>query len=109
MSTSAATCVAAIVRHGGAGNTGASLASGVPTLAIPFVLDQYAWGECISTITRAPRPIAARGLTSDHLVSALDSLLRNHTLRAKGERLGQYLRAQNGVRAAVQGICGCSS
>jgi len=36
--------VRAAVHHGGAGTTGAVLASGTPSLVVPFTMDQPFWG-----------------------------------------------------------------
>jgi sterol 3beta-glucosyltransferase len=96
--------MAAIVHHGGSGTTGASLASGVPTLTVPFVLDQFGWGDCISALTGAPRPIAAHRLTTDNLATALDAMLHDPTARSRAVTLAERLRAEDGVTEAVRVI-----
>ena len=35
----------AVVHHGGAGTTGASLKAGVPSIVVPFFVDQSFWGQ----------------------------------------------------------------
>jgi sterol 3beta-glucosyltransferase len=96
--------MAAIVHHGGAGTTGASIASGVPTITVPFVLDPFAWGDCISTLTGAPRPIAARRLTTEKLATAVDTALHDGTIRSGSAKLAERLMAEDGVGEAISTI-----
>ena len=55
--------MAAVVHHGGAGTTGAGVRAGVPSLVVPFGVDQPFWGSRIAALGVGPRPIPRRRLT----------------------------------------------
>lgn len=52
--------VAAVVHHGGAGTTAASLRAGVPSVVIPFLIDQPFWASVFTISELAPHrfPVA---------------------------------------------------
>ena len=93
--------MAAIVHHGGAGTTAAALRSGRPSIVIPFFGDQPYWGSRLHELGVAPAPIPQKKLRPRDLTLALRSVLTDSRLRAKAERLGQKIRAEQGVESAV--------
>jgi sterol 3beta-glucosyltransferase len=96
--------MAAVVHHGGAGTTGAGLTAGKPTVVIPTSSDQPFWGRRVRALGVGPAPIPIRRLNADTLTRALATVLSDTGLRARAAELGQRMRAENGVGAAVDRI-----
>ncbi len=96
-------CVA-VVHHGGAGSTGASLTAGVPTFAIPFFLDQHFWGRRIAELGAGPLPVRKSDLTRDKFTAAVAQCLYDDQLRDRARRLGAELRTENGLDRAAHAI-----
>jgi sterol 3beta-glucosyltransferase len=95
--------VSALVHHGGSGSVGAGLRSGTPTLVTPFVFDQFFWGERVRKLGAGPPPIPFRRLSEDRLARALADLASGRYETA-ARRLGERIRAENGVGRAVEEI-----
>ncbi len=94
--------VAAIVHHGGAGTTGASLRAGVPVTVVPFTMDQPFWGARVAELGVGPEPIPRRRLTRARLADALRSSVVDRGMRERAAALGERLRAEDGVGEAVR-------
>lgn len=67
--------VAAVVHHGGAGTTGAGLRAGVPALVVPFLFDQFFWGQRLHALGVGPPPLPFKKLTVSNLLEAIDGYL----------------------------------
>jgi UDP:flavonoid glycosyltransferase YjiC (YdhE family) len=93
--------MSAVVHHGGAGATGASLAAGAPTLVIPFGMDQPFWGARVAALGAGPPPIPRWRLNEDRLERALADLLSNAGMHTTARELGAKIAAEDGVRQAV--------
>ena len=96
--------MAAIVHHGGAGTTGAGLRAGVPSLVTPFLADQAAWAARVAALGVGPALPGIRRLTAERLAAAIDTAVNDTAMRARAAALGQQLRAEDGVGAAVRRI-----
>jgi UDP:flavonoid glycosyltransferase YjiC (YdhE family) len=94
----------AVVHHGGGGTTAAGLRAGVPSIIIPFVFDQFYWGKRISELGVGPEPIPIRKLTSDRLANAIKWAVSDDEMDASAASLGERIRAEDGVKNAVQVI-----
>ncbi|MDP3274773.1 MAG: glycosyltransferase [Deltaproteobacteria bacterium] len=90
------------VHHGGAGTTGASLRAGVPSLVIPFMMDQPFWGGRVQALGAGPAPIPRKQLTQQKLSRALAQCLSDDTLKTRARELGHRISAEDGVHNAVQ-------
>lgn len=55
----------AILHHGGAGTTAASLLHGIPTIIVPFAAYQPFWVARIHTVGAGPLPIPVKKLTAE--------------------------------------------
>ncbi len=93
--------MAAVVHHGGVGTTAAGLASGVPSIVVPFFADQPFWGQRVYALGVGPKPIARRQLTVDNLTEAIRIAVSDEEMRKKAASLGARIRAENGVTQAV--------
>lgn len=63
-----------IVHHGGAGSTGAALASGVPSIIIPFKLDQPFWAKQTYDIGYCLAVLKPKNLSKTDLVNAFKKI-----------------------------------
>lgn len=98
--------MAAIVHHGGAGTTGATLRAGKPSVVTPFIVDQFAWARLLAGHGLAPAPLPHRMLTTDALAAALTQALSDIDMRAKAAKMGERVRAEDGLSRAVEVIEG---
>jgi sterol 3beta-glucosyltransferase len=93
--------MAAVVHHGGAGTTSMGLWAGVPAIVTPFMGDQPFWGQRVHALGVGPKPIPHRRLTVDHLVESIHQAVSDTAMRERAARLGECIRAENGVARAV--------
>lgn len=93
--------VAGVVHHGGAGTTGAALRAGVPSLVVPFMMDQPFWGARVATLGVGPAPIPRPRLSEASLAAALRRMVEDDAMRARAADLGTRIRAEDGVATAV--------
>jgi UDP:flavonoid glycosyltransferase YjiC (YdhE family) len=96
--------VSAVVHHGGAGTTAAGLRAGRPTLIIPHLGDQPYWGRRVYQLGAGVKPLPRHKLTLQTLASRLDQLTRDTRIRDAAAALGEKIRAERGVDAAVATI-----
>lgn len=96
--------MAAVVHHGGAGTLAAGLRAGKPTVVVPFMVDQPFWGNIVHKLGVGPQPIAAKKLSADALAGAIRAAVTDPDMRRRAEAVGAYIRAEDGVRNAVQVI-----
>ncbi len=91
--------MAAVVHHGGAGSTAAGLRAGKPSILIPHMQDQFFWGRQVAALGVGPRPIPRSVLTAERLAQAVQDA-RQPSMRQRADRLGQQLRAEDGLACA---------
>jgi sterol 3beta-glucosyltransferase len=94
--------VAAVVHHGGAGTIAAATAAGRPQVVCPFVADQPFWGHRMHHLGVAPEPLHQRHLDPDRLAAAIERAVSDTTFAIAADRLGQLIRAEDGVHEAVR-------
>jgi sterol 3beta-glucosyltransferase len=93
--------MAAVVHHGGVGTTAAGLWAGIPAIVSPFFGDQPFWGQRVHELGVGPRPIPRRRLTVDRLAGSIRSAVSSPAMRESAARLGERIRAENGIARAV--------
>lgn len=93
--------MAAIVHHGGAGTTAASLRAGVPTIVVPFFGDQPFWGQRVANLGVGPAPIPRKQLTAERLAQAIDRTVNDPMMRQRATELGAKIQAENGIASFV--------
>jgi len=96
--------MAAVIHHGGAGTTGAGLRAGRPTMIVPHMADQPFWGRRVHELGVGVQPVPRHQLTVDALADGIAQLTSNTSLRANAAALGAFIRAEDGVAAAVQHV-----
>ncbi|MFI7494952.1 glycosyltransferase [Kocuria sp. M4R2S49] len=86
------------VHHGGAGTVHTVARAGVPSVVVPFLVDQPFWGRQLHRLGVAAPPIPRRLLTAETLVPAVgDALAR----RERAQRVGRAVREEQGLRTAL--------
>ena len=93
--------VAAVVHHGGAGSTAAGLRAGVPSIVIPFLGDQFFWGQRVAGLGVGPEPIPRKKLTVERLAQAIQEALTDQAMRKRAANLGSRIQGEDGVARAV--------
>jgi UDP:flavonoid glycosyltransferase YjiC (YdhE family) len=94
--------MSAVIHHGGAGTTAAVLRAGVPNIITPFALDQYAWSDRVVKLGVGPKMPSIKKLTAEQLAQAIQKTVTDTALRNRAEKLGQKIRAENGVTVAIE-------
>jgi sterol 3beta-glucosyltransferase len=94
--------MAAVVHHGGAGTTAASLHAGRPSVVCPFFGDQPFWGRVVHDAGLGPAPIAQRYLTPARLAAAMREAVETDAMRVAAAAIGRRLQAEDGVGHAVR-------
>jgi UDP:flavonoid glycosyltransferase YjiC (YdhE family) len=91
----------AALHHGGAGTTGASLRAGLPTLIKPWFGDQNFWAI---RVTKLEVGMKVASLRSDDIADALRKATQSTVMIEKAARIGERIRSETGVNAAVSAI-----
>ena len=94
--------VSVLVHHGGAGTAGAAFNAGVPSVFVPHVFDQAIWAKQAQKLGVSPAPVPATKLTSKRLATAIEAAVGDERIRARAERLGDRLRAEDGAAHATR-------
>lgn len=94
--------MAVIVHHGGSGTTGFGFRSGVPSLIVPFLFDQFYWGARAMEMGVGPEPVPFNKLSAQRLAAAIHTAITSAEMRRRAAVLGQKLQAENGIQRAVE-------
>jgi UDP:flavonoid glycosyltransferase YjiC (YdhE family) len=94
--------MAAVVHHGGAGTTAEGLRAGIPTVIVPFIVDQSFWGNRVKDLGVGPEPISAKKLTAERLAAAIQAATTDSKMKQRAGALGKAIRAEDGVGNAVK-------
>ena len=92
---------AAVVHHGGAGTTAASLRAGRPTVICPFFGDQPFWGARVHEAGAGPSPLMHKKLTAERLAAMIREALDTPSMRERAETIGAGMRTEHGVASAI--------
>ncbi|GAA1765594.1 glycosyltransferase [Kocuria aegyptia] len=91
------------VHHGGAGTVHTVARAGIPSVVVPFLVDQPFWGRQLHRRGIAAAPIPRRSLKPQTLVPAVgDALAR----REQAQRVGRAVRQEQGLPAALDVLTG---
>jgi len=93
---------AAVVHHGGAGTLAATVRAGVPSVVVPHMLDQRAWGRRLHELGVAPEPIPRRKLSVERLRESIAVAVTDAGMRERAVALGERIRAEDGVANAIE-------
>lgn len=87
--------VSCVVHHGGAGTTAAGIATGKPTIVVPFFGDQPFWGAMVARAGAGPLPIPYKQLTAEKLAAAIAEAIKPETLE-RAKELGAKIKEEQG-------------
>jgi sterol 3beta-glucosyltransferase len=93
--------VSAAVHHGGTGTTHCSLKEGKPTLIVPFLLDQFYWGNKIWRYGAGPKPLPAKKFTQKAFIASLLELINTPSYLERATELSRQMKQEDGVKAAL--------
>jgi sterol 3beta-glucosyltransferase len=99
--------MAAVVHHGGAGTTAEGIRAGVPSIILPFMVDQPFWGRRVKALGVGPEPIQQNKLTADRLAHAIHAAATQPQIKRRAALLGEAIRAEDGVGNAVRVVKEC--
>jgi len=88
----------AVLHHGGAGTTGASLRAGIPTLIRPWFGDQFFWALRVQKLGAGLR---VNSLHSTEVANALKRATTDRIMKEKAATVGERIRSEDGVRTAI--------
>ncbi|MFN8452639.1 MAG: glycosyltransferase, partial [Anaerolineae bacterium] len=89
---------------GGAGTTAAGLRAGKPTMVIPHLGDQPYWARRVYELGVGVKPVTRHTLTVDRLAAGIHGLVTDARQRNSAARLGEQIRAEQGIENAVEWI-----
>jgi UDP:flavonoid glycosyltransferase YjiC (YdhE family) len=90
-----------VTHHGGFGSTGSGLRSGVPSIVVPHIIDQFLWGQEVEKLGVGPTPIPRKELTVERFAEALTRATQDQKIRSTAQRIGEQIRSENGIETAV--------
>lgn len=93
--------MAAVVHHGGAGTTAAALRAGVPSSVVAHIGDQWFWGRRLHETGVGAAPMRRHEFDVPRLTAVLNTLVNDSALRQRAARMGERIRAEDGVANAV--------
>ena len=86
------------MHNGGTGALGARLKAGIPTIVIPFALDQHGWGRSVANLGLGPQPIPAEKVNAENLAAAIQTAVADQEMREKAKRLRKRIQAEDGLQ-----------
>lgn len=95
--------VAAAIHHGGAGTAAAAIRAGIPSIAVPFIGDQFFWAWRLEQLGVAPPVLRRKLMTADDLAGAI-TLAGSAGMQARARELGQRVQTEQGLAAAVDAV-----
>ncbi len=94
--------MAGVVHHGGAGTSASGFRAGVPQFVVPHFAEQPYWGRRTHELGVGVKPVGKTKLTRSALTAGLQQMLRDGAMHASARALGNKVRAEDGVAAAVK-------
>ncbi len=96
--------MAAVVHHGGAGTTAEGLRAGIPSVILPYMVDQPFWGKRVEALGVGPEPIPRKKLTAERLAQAIQTAVKQPAIKQRAASLGEAIRAEDGLSVAVSKV-----
>ncbi|GCE45544.1 sterol 3beta-glucosyltransferase [Thermosporothrix hazakensis] len=94
--------VSAAVHYAGSYISGACLRHGVPSLTIPYRVDQPFWAARIAALGAGMEPLSYRKLDAQTLMTALETLRTDQALKQRAVEVSKQLQQEEGAAAAAR-------
>lgn len=92
-----------IIHHGGMSTTATAIYSGVPSIVIPHITDQYFWANRVYELKVGPKSIPSKDLSEDTLVNAINVVKNNYEQYSNSAKvLSEKIKVENGLDNAVE-------
>lgn len=91
---------AAVIHHCGAGTAHAAVRAGVPSVPVPFMLDQPFWADRLVRLGVASRPLDPRTATASELRAAIESAM-SQAMTERAQILADRMMSEDGVAATI--------
>ena len=92
-----------VIHHGGMSTTATSIYSGVPSIVIPHITDQYFWANRIYELQLGPNPIPSKDLSEDTLVNAINRVKNNYEQFSNSAKvLAEKIHDENGLEKTIE-------
>jgi sterol 3beta-glucosyltransferase len=85
----------AILHHGGSGTTHMALRAGCPTMIVPHIIDQFAWGRIVEDLGAGPAALPVKHFTSRRLEPRLLALCHNRGYRTRAREIAAKMAAED--------------
>ncbi|HEX2568831.1 MAG TPA: glycosyltransferase [Polyangia bacterium] len=95
---------ACVVHHGGAGTTAAVVRAGVPHVIVHHLGDQPAWAKLLELRGLAAKPLPHQKLKATSLAERIAAVVDDADMHARARAMGERVRAEDGLGAAVAAI-----
>lgn len=96
--------VSCVIHHCGMGTTAEVLQSGIPSIPVPHMIDQFAWAKRIHSIGVSTKPISRKELTAQSLANAITEAVSNTQIKDKAKAISEQINSENGIADAVRAI-----
>ncbi len=97
--------MAAVCHHGGAGTSAAGFKAGVPSIIVPFALDQFAWAQRSYELGIGSIPLPFKRLSAESLAEAI-SFASQPSIRDKAQAMAKLIESEHGARDCALVIAG---
>lgn len=92
-----------IIHHGGMSTTATAIYSGVPSIGIPHITDQYFWANRVYELKLGPKPIRSKDLNEEILVNTINEVKNNYEqFNNSSKVLAEKIQAEKGLEKTVE-------
>ncbi|HHS49942.1 MAG TPA: glycosyltransferase [candidate division Zixibacteria bacterium] len=93
--------MSAVVHHAGAGTTAGAIRAGTPSVAVPFVVDQFLWADRLYRLGLAPKPLSWKRFSHASFAKSISEVLSNSKYRETARHYQSLITAEDGIANAV--------
>lgn len=97
--------VRAVIHHCGFGTSAAAMIYGVPSIPVPFVLDQMGFAKQLVELGVSTQAINSKDLSTERIIKAINELDANYNaIYTRVKEFSAKLQSENGLQNAVNAI-----